>query len=187
MNSRRALPGIVLINTKYPHNLGGIIRACSCFGVPSLVWTGDRIQFEEGERLPREERMRGYRDVHWENHNRPLDIFPEDCIPVCVELVPGSMPLTYFEHPERAVYIFGPEDGHVPQVYRRLCHSVVYIPAYHCLNLAAAVNVVLAHRMVYRQLSGVEPVLPVGEQLNEHRGAAKAVKSAMETLAWDGY
>jgi hypothetical protein len=31
-------PGVVLINPKFPHNVGATIRACSCFG--SNRWFG---------------------------------------------------------------------------------------------------------------------------------------------------
>ena len=33
--------GVVLIDPKYSDNVGATIRACSCFGVESLVWTGE--------------------------------------------------------------------------------------------------------------------------------------------------
>jgi tRNA(Leu) C34 or U34 (ribose-2'-O)-methylase TrmL len=68
-------PGIVLIDPKFPHNVGATIRACSCFGVESFVWTGSRIEFSKYERLPREERMKGYKSVHFVNHARPLELF----------------------------------------------------------------------------------------------------------------
>lgn len=56
--------------------------------------------------------------------------------------------LNDFAHPEHAVYIFGPEDGGVPAVYRRHCHYFVHIPSRHCLNLSAALNVVLYDRAI---------------------------------------
>lgn len=49
-------PGVIMIDTKHSHNIGGAIRACSCFGVKSLVWTGVRIELDRFARLPREER-----------------------------------------------------------------------------------------------------------------------------------
>ena len=176
-------PGVVLIDPKYPHNVGATIRACSCFGVDSLVWTGSRIQFSMYERLPREERMKGYRRVQFINHQRPLALF-RDCTPVCVEVFENSEPLTTFEHPENAVYVFGPEDGNIPQVIRRLCHRFVHIPAHFCLNLSAAVNVVLAHRIMSRQIAGTEPLLPLREMLHELRGAMPT--PAMDAVGWDG-
>jgi tRNA(Leu) C34 or U34 (ribose-2'-O)-methylase TrmL len=176
-------PGVVLINPKYAHNVGATIRACSCFGVESLVWTGSRIDLARYERLPREERMKGYKSVQFKNHERPLDFFPH-CTPVCVEVFENSESLTTFDHPEDAVYLFGPEDGSVPQVMRRLCHRFVHIPAHFCLNLSAAVNVVLAHRLISRQLAGREPQLPLHEMLHEVRGAMPT--PVMDAAGWDG-
>lgn len=42
-------PGVILIDPKYSHNVGAAIRACSCFGVDALVWTGSRIQISQYE------------------------------------------------------------------------------------------------------------------------------------------
>jgi tRNA(Leu) C34 or U34 (ribose-2'-O)-methylase TrmL len=176
-------PGVVLINPKFPHNVGATIRACSCFGVESLVWTGSRIELSRYERLPREERMKGYKSVRFMNHERPIEWFGE-CTPVCVEVFENSEPLTLFEHPDDAVYVFGPEDGGVPQVIRRLCHRFVHIPAHFCLNLSAAVNVVLAHRLMSRQLAGRESLLPLHEMLHEVRGAVPT--PVMDSVGWDG-
>jgi tRNA(Leu) C34 or U34 (ribose-2'-O)-methylase TrmL len=176
-------PGVVLINPKFPHNVGATIRACSCFSLEALVWTGSRVDVSKYQRLPREERMKGYKSVQFENAPRPFDLF-EDFTPVCVEVYEQSEPLTTFEHPENAVYIFGPEDGSVPQVIRRLCHRFVHIPAHFCLNLSAAVNVVLAHRLMSRQLLGQQPMLPLHEMLRGVRGGFPT--PAMDAVGWDG-
>ena len=178
------IPGVVLINPKYPHNVGAAIRACSCFDVNSLVWTGDRVNPAKYERLPREERMKGYQRVDFRRWDRPFDLFPETRVPVSVEVFDNSEPLTTFEHPENAVYVFGPEDGFVPQVVRRLCHRFVHIPAHFCLNLSAAVNVVLAHRLMSRQLSGKRSILPLREMLREVRG--RIPTPTMDDVGWDG-
>lgn len=50
-------------------------------------------------------------------------------------------------HPDRALYIFGPEDGSLDKEIRDWCEDVVYIPTTGCMNLAATVNVVLYDRM----------------------------------------
>ena len=132
-------------------------------------------------RLPREERMKGYKSVHFVNHARPFELFG-DVTPVCVEVYENSEPLTTFVHPENAVYVYGPEDGKVPQVVRRLCHRFVHIPSHFCLNLSAAVNVVLAHRLMSRQLAGMEP--PLREMLHKIRGEVPT--PTMDAVGWDG-
>ena len=41
-------------------------------------------------------------------------VIPFDCVPVAVELIPGARPLdANYVHPERAFYVFGPEDGSI--------------------------------------------------------------------------
>lgn len=137
---------IILERPKYVQNLGAVIRACACFGEDKLIWTADRIRLEELERTPRELRMKEYRTVEILRSNRPFDLIPSSVTPVCVEIIPGAIPLPQFQHPKNAAYVFGPEDGDVCQVYRRLCHQFVYIPTKYCLNLAVAVNIVLYDR-----------------------------------------
>jgi tRNA(Leu) C34 or U34 (ribose-2'-O)-methylase TrmL len=156
------LPAVILVNPKYAYNVAGTIRACSAFGVPQLWVTGDRVQDEitaKGKkRLPREERMKLYSDVETCYCDYPFDACRTggDIRPyrvVAVEIDPSAQPLTYFTHPEEAVYVFGPEDGSLSPVHRRHCTDFVYIPTRKdddgkpvCVNLSAAVNIVLAHR-----------------------------------------
>lgn len=194
MKDRIEVPAVVLCNPKYEHNVGGVLRACSCFGIQSLLWTGRRVRIEKerGQRLPREERMKGYKDVKWLNCDQPFGYaLPGTVRGIAIELLENSEPLTYFDHfiesapgePSNVAYVFGPEDGSIPPGIRRLCHRFVHIPAYHCLNLAAAVNVVLADRMMKLQLAGIRPILPVGEMLHERRGYDTPV---LDTMGWDG-
>jgi tRNA(Leu) C34 or U34 (ribose-2'-O)-methylase TrmL len=163
------VPAVVLINPNFSHNVGAALRGCSCFDAKQLWWTGKRVQID----LNSGERMKGYKNVQWTNYDRPFDQFDGNVVPVCVELLPTAEPLTTFVHPENAIYIFGPEDGDVPQSIRTLAHRFVFIPSRHCLNLSAAVNVVLADRMMKRQLAGLEPIVPVGEMLWEDRDDAR--------------
>jgi tRNA(Leu) C34 or U34 (ribose-2'-O)-methylase TrmL len=166
-------PAVALIDPKYPHNVGAALRACSCWGIGQLWWTGRRVTLDvpRGQRLPREERMKGYRSVGMCRDDRLFDRFePGSVTPVAVELLPASESLVEFEHPEDALYVFGPEDGGLPKPVRLLCHRFVAIPTHHCLNLAAAVNVVLYDRRLKRHLSGLELLGPLREVLHEHRG-----------------
>ena len=152
---------------KYAHNVGGAVRAASIVSNESpyegdtdpralVVWSGDRVmgpKDEAGLRLPREERMRAYRDVSFHRVSASeevmafVDLTISGFIPVCVEFDASAEYLTGFEHPERPLYVFGPEDGSVAKWLRAKCHRFVTIPSKSCLNLAAAVNVVLYDRM----------------------------------------
>ena len=103
-------PAVLLINPKYKANVGAIQRAASCYNVHQVWFTGNRISLEEGERLPREERMKGYRNVDLIQYDYPFDHFPKGVTPVAIELLDNTECLFDFEHPEDALYVFGPED-----------------------------------------------------------------------------
>ena len=63
---------VILQDPKFPHNVAAAIRAAACFGADRLWWSGSRVQFADRERLPREERMKGYRAVKFEREDRPF-------------------------------------------------------------------------------------------------------------------
>jgi tRNA(Leu) C34 or U34 (ribose-2'-O)-methylase TrmL len=167
-------PAVALVNPKYPRNVGAALRACSCFGVKQLWFSGNRVSMEPQakgkDRLPREERMKGYKDVDMRNFDYFFEQFDRDVTPVAVELRQNAELLPQFVHPEKALYVFGPEDGSIDQVLLRHCHRFVVIPTAHCVNLAAAVYLVLYDRMQKRIADGLEPIKPMGEILKEHRG-----------------
>jgi len=162
-------PALALVNPKYPRNVGAAIRAASCFGLKQVWFTGDRVKLDTKERLPREERMKGYSEVELVQFDYFVDQFP-DAVPVAIEISPTAEVLTTFEHPENALYIFGPEDGNVPQMIKRHCHRFVAIPTRHCTNLAAAVYIVLYDRQHKRMMTGLEPIPTACQMLSENRG-----------------
>lgn len=160
-----------LWNPKYAHNVGGAFRACAAFGASRLYVAGNRFDADMLKRLPREERMRVYKEeVELVRDDRFFDLLAPGVTPVAVEVLPSAEPLTYFQHPENAAYVFGPEDGSLPPAVLRLCHRFVIIPAEHCLNLASAVSCVLMHRRIQRQERGLEPVFPAWATMFEERG-----------------
>jgi tRNA(Leu) C34 or U34 (ribose-2'-O)-methylase TrmL len=158
---------VILCDPQFAHNLGGAIRACSCWGFTQLWWTGETFKIKKGQRLPREERMKGYNEVAVYHHDKPLDFF-SGCTPVAVELRRNSEKLHHFERPDNAVYIFGPENGSIPKALLHLCHRFVVIPSHHCLNLAAAINVIGYDRRLKRIGAGKEA--DRADWLNEPRG-----------------
>lgn len=51
-----------------------------------------------------------------------------------------------FKHPERAVYLLGPEDGRISNVALAMAKYVVQIPSLSCLNVAATGGIVMYDR-----------------------------------------
>ena len=149
---------VALVNPKFAFNVAQAVRIASCYGVPQVWFSGDRINLENSKknRLPREERMKGYGEVDICHGDYFFDAFPKTVTPVAVELTRSSENLVYFEHPENALYVFGPEDGNVESTQLRHCHRVIQIPTRHCLNLSMAVGTVLYDRHYKRVMAGLE-------------------------------
>lgn len=146
--------GVLLLEPKFAHNVGGSLRAAACFGADVLRWTGRRVppieEWPEGSRLPREERLRINHSVDWGHLNGSTVSTSalRHLTPICVEKLERAESLLDFIHPENALYIFGPEDGTIGKGMRSYCHRFVCIPTKNDspLNLAAAVNIVLFDR-----------------------------------------
>lgn len=168
-------PAIALVNPKYPNNVGMVVRLASCYGLRQVWFTGSRVALNpaKGDRLPREERMKGYKEVQMIHYEYVFDQFPADTVPVAVEVRAAAEPLHSFDHPEPALYVFGPEDGSIPKVLLSHCHRFLVIPTRHCLNLATAVATVLWDREYKRWQSGkIDMPLTPGEY--EQRGLTEA-------------
>ena len=142
MNELKAVIG--LINPKSPSNVGAVMRAAGCYRAHSVFFTGERYiraaNFNtDTKNIVQKIPLTGVASL--------LDCIPEETTVVCVELVEGAMPLPEYQHPERAFYIFGPEDGTINQEIIDRADDVVYVPTIGCMNLAATVNVVLYDRI----------------------------------------
>lgn len=120
-------------------NVGSVLRAAGCFDAQLVVVEGERYR-----RAPTDTTQM-YRHIPL-LHAPLAQSVPFDCIPIAVDLVEGAACLHSYTHPERAFYIFGPEDGTLGKPITSWCRDVIYIPSHGCLNLAAAVNVVLYDR-----------------------------------------
>lgn len=168
----------MLIDPKFPHNVGAAVRAASCYGIGQVWFSGVRVTLigERRFRLPREERMRGYQDVELRHTDQPFDAFDRAAVPVAVELRRNAESLIDFAHPEHAVYVFGPEDGSLDRAALGLCHRFVVIPTRHCTNLSAAVYTVLYDRHAKRVAAGLEAAnTVVGRGFDEPDQMADAV------------
>ena len=135
---------IALINPKSPTNVGAVMRAAACFQVDSVCYTGQR--YDRAARFATDTKDAS-RDIPLTAVTSPLDGMSTTMKLVCIELAEGATPLPEFRHPDKALYLFGPEDGTIAQEFIDKADAIVYIPTIGCLNLAASVNVVLYDRL----------------------------------------
>jgi len=139
---------IGLMNPKSPDNVGSVIRAAANYRIKHIFYTGERylraINCNTGS--VNTSRKVG-KDIQSTSVENILDAVAEGMKIVCIELVENAIPLPEYQHPEKAFYIFGPEDGSISQAVIDKADAVVYIPTVGCMNLAATVNVVLYDRL----------------------------------------
>ena len=140
----RGFSAIAIDSPKSEANVGGALRAAHCYGAALIVLRAPRFH-----RLPTNT-MATERHVPVIVRDAVFDALPYDCVPVAIEFMDDARSLVEYVHPERAFYIFGPEDGSLGQRIRGRCRDVVMVPTVFCMNLASTVNVVLYDRMVKR-------------------------------------
>lgn len=136
----RGFAAIGLHQPKTPANVGSVLRAADCYGASMVVASGRRYHGSGTDT------QKAYRRLPLLQCGDLHQVIPLDCVPVAVDLIEGAMPLHTYVHPERAFYIFGPEDGTLGKQITSWCRDVIYIPTNYCMNLAATVNVVLYDR-----------------------------------------
>lgn len=142
--NKRGFSCIGLNNPKSSINVGSVIRAGGNYNVSTIFYTGNRYKKSCTDTMKTAKHIP---IIHTDNLH---DIIPFDCIPIAVDLVENAQCLYNFQHPERAFYIFGQEDGTLGKKILSWCKYKIYIPTERCMNLAASVNVVLYDRACKR-------------------------------------
>lgn len=139
----RGFAAIGLDNPKCPANIGGVLRACGCYGAKLVVIAGPRPGRLSGLST---DTQKAWRHIPHILVNDVFDAIPYDAVPVAVDLIDGATPLFRYCHPERAFYIFGAEDATLGKRIIDRCRDKIMIPTNYCMNLASTVNVVLYDR-----------------------------------------
>ena len=137
----RGYAAVALHRPKTPSNIGSALRAVGVYGAAMLVTDGHRYKGSPTDV------WKQYRHTPFLRVDDIFEVIPYDCVPVAIDLVERARPLHNYIHPERAFYVFGPEDGTLGKQTLSRCRDVVYVETPGpCMNLAAAVNVVLYDR-----------------------------------------
>lgn len=159
---------IGLTDPKSPSNVGSVVRAAGCYQADKILYTGVRYaraaKFQTDTKNLRQK-------IALEHVDSLLDNIADDVDIVCVDLIEGATPLPDYQHPKKALYIFGPEDGTISQQVINKANAVVYVPTIGCMNLAASVNVVL-----YDRLSKQNNIIANDELIKQSRDTNNSVK-----------
>lgn len=145
MDENRGYVGVGIYNGKRTYNFGAIIRAARVFGADFVFSVGHRNPTETSS-LQSELHIPLF---HFETIDACVTSIPVNAKLVCVELAAAALDIRTYEHPERAVYLLGPEDGWLPSSIMRQ-HDTVVLPGAYPLNVAMAATVVLYDRLLKR-------------------------------------
>lgn len=135
--------GIGIYNGKRTYNFGVLVRAARVFGADFVFSVGHRNPAETSS-VRAELTMPVF---HFETVELFIASIPTNARLVCVELTPDARDIRTYEHPPRAVYLVGPEDGVLPASIMRQ-HDTVILPGAYPMNVAMAATVVLYDRLV---------------------------------------
>lgn len=141
----RGYTAIGLHHPKSSLNVGSVLRAAHCYSSAFVAYTGQRY------RKAATDTTKAFRQLPLIKADDLFSVIPYECIPVAVDLLDNACNLVNYIHPERAFYIFGPEDGTLGKEITSRCRDIIYVPTSVCMNLAACVNVVLYDRMAKRK------------------------------------
>lgn len=138
----RGYAAIGLVSPKHAVNVGSVLRAAYCYNAKMVAIQGDRTPIRSCA-----DTMKAWRHMPVLRSDDLHSLIPYDAIPVAVDLVPDAVALPAYQHPQRAFYVFGPEDGTLGSKTLDWCPQRIMVPTRFCMNLAATVNVVLYDRM----------------------------------------
>jgi tRNA(Leu) C34 or U34 (ribose-2'-O)-methylase TrmL len=149
--------GIGLHNPKNPFNIGAVLRAAGCFNSSFVAASGNRYKENKGDFRNMDTEFARKRIPLFLGVNSILDFVPYDAEIVVLERTQNAISLNDFQHPRRAFYIYGPEDGCVPtEMLQNHSFTSVYIPSNGSLNLASACYITLYDRQVKSHSFAVE-------------------------------
>ncbi len=147
LRDRRGYFGIGIENSKTAANLGTLWRSAYCLGASFVFTIGDRYRKQATDTVQSWKHVPFWRFSDVADFHSHL---PYDCQVIGIELRADAQRLETFSHPERAIYLLGPEDGSLSEGALAVCQQVVAFDSAYCLNVASAGTVVLYDRQTKR-------------------------------------
>jgi len=135
--------GIGIESPKREFNTGTLYRSAYCLGAHYIFTIGRRYHHTLGDTT------KSWRNIPAFSFTDAQDFLshrPFSGQLIAVERTPDAVPLESFRHPERAIYVLGPEDGSISTEIMEACQAVVSIQTKQCLNVAMAGVAVLYDR-----------------------------------------
>ncbi len=140
----RGFFGIGVENLSKPHNAGSLYRTAHAFNASFVFAIAPELQIRKILQVDTSHTARHVPFYAVETLNElPM---PHNAQLVGIELIETAEELPQFIHPERAVYILGPEKGSLNEATIAKCQHIIKIPTKFCVNVGIAGAIVLYDR-----------------------------------------
>lgn len=160
---KRGYCGIGILSTKNKHNTGTLWRSALGFDADFVFTISARWKA-----IDPTDTVKSTRHIplwHFDTFEEFKKSVPKGAKIIGVELTDDAVLLETFIHPERAIYLIGPEDGYLSKEILNECDYVVKFNSSFGLNAAVAGSIVLYDRHQKHLLKHPEEVL---EQIKMH-------------------
>lgn len=144
--SSRGFTGIALFYPKFEANVGMVMRTSAIFGVDFIYIIGP-IRYKH-MRTDTLKCSRHVPIIHFTDFKDFWNHIPNNTDVIGVELSEKSRPIQNWVHRPRSLFLFGPEDGSIPDSELKRCIAKIQLPGYPSLNLSTAVAVTLYDKIV---------------------------------------
>ncbi|MEG2071405.1 MAG: RNA methyltransferase [Bacteroidales bacterium] len=131
-----------IVNKK---NIGTLWRSAHIMGASFIFLIGRKYE------MPYTDTMRSWKHIplfEYKDLNHLRESLPKDSKLIGVELDERSLPLTTYQHPERALYLLGAEDYGLSKEALNLCDEIIQLPGNNSLNVAVAGSIVIYDRLL---------------------------------------
>lgn len=143
--------GIVVLHPKLEGNVGTLFRTAVSLGNVDFIGTiGARYVINHSDTVSSPKVLPCW---HFKDFDDFYNHIPMNCHLVGVELHKKSTKLEKFEHPKRAIYLFGSEDNGISNEILTKCRKKIKLPSETgiSMNLSASGSIVMWDR--YKQIN----------------------------------
>ncbi len=135
--------GIGILNNSDEINIGTLWRSAYLLGA-SFIFTVNKKHKHQGSDITKTwTRIPLY---HFKTFDELKEHLPYSTRLVAIEMAEAAIPLSEFEHPDRAIYLLGNEISGLPSQILKECQSLIKLPGEYSLNVAVAGSIVMYDR-----------------------------------------
>ncbi|MCP4520867.1 MAG: RNA methyltransferase [Cytophagales bacterium] len=140
--------GIGIYKPKTIENVGTLWRSALILGADFIFMIEKRYKKQASDIYKTWTHIPLY---HYDSFEHFYESMPYNCQLIGLELGKGSQKIETFEHPARAIYLLGSEDGGLPEFAQKKCHDLIQLPGEQSLNVATAGSLVMYDRHLKRE------------------------------------